>query len=406
MSLLLVADALAKVVTDVSVLPSEEVPIEATRGRILASAITALRTQPGFDASAMDGYAVRAEDAQQGAALDLIGESAAGHGYAGRVGKKEAVRIFTGAPVPDGADAVVIQENTRRDGNRVIVETAARLGQNIRGRGLDFAEGAEALTPGIVIGPRDIALAAAMNHPRLPVRRRPKVAILATGDELVLPGQAVGQDQIVASNNFAIRALVEAEGGEVLDLGIASDDFPALEAAIKRARMQKADILVTIGGASVGDHDLIQTALTREGMTLGFWKIAMRPGKPLLHGRLGLMHILGLPGNPVSSVVCGVLFLVPLLRTLLGRSDAALARRKAAFAAPWPANDLREDYIRARYSLDAASGIIKVAPLAPQDSSLVSVLQHADCLVIRPPFAPEAKPGDACEMIDLRAAGY
>jgi molybdopterin molybdotransferase len=406
MSLLPVAEALAKVVADVSILPSEEVPIEATRGRILASAITALRTQPGFDASAMDGYAVRAEDAQQGATLDLIGESAAGHGYAGRVGEKEAVRIFTGAPVPDGADAVVIQENTRRDGNRVIVETAARLGQNIRGRGLDFAEGAEALTPGIVIGPRDIALAAAMNHPRLQVRRRPKVAILATGDELVLPGQAVGQDQIVASNNFAIRALVEAEGGDVLDLGIASDDFPALEAAIKRARTQKADILVTIGGASVGDHDLIQTALTREGMTLGFWKIAMRPGKPLLHGRLGPMHILGLPGNPVSSVVCGVLFLVPLLRTLLGRSDAALARRKAVFAAPWPANDLREDYIRARYSLDEASGIIKVAPLAPQDSSLVSVLQHADCLVIRPPFAPEAKPGDACEMIDLRAAGY
>jgi molybdopterin molybdotransferase len=406
MSLLPVADALARVVDGVVTLPTVEVPIQAARGRVLASAITALRTQPGFDASAMDGYAVRAEDAKDGAVLDLIGESAAGHGYAGRVGEKQAVRIFTGAPVPDGADAVVIQENTRREGQRVVVESGVKSGANIRGRGLDFAEGVEALSPGSVIGPRDIALAAAMNHPRLPVRRRPKVAILATGDELVLPGEAIGQDQIVASNTFAIAALVEAEGGEVLDLGIASDDFPALEAAIRRARSEKADVLVTIGGASVGDHDLIQTALTREGMTLGFWKIAMRPGKPLLHGRLGGMHILGLPGNPVSSVVCGVLFLVPLLRTLLGRTDAMLARKRAAFASSWPANDLREDYIRARFVLDETSGIIKVAPLAPQDSSLVRVLQHADCLVVRPPFAPEAKPGDACEIIDLRAAGY
>jgi molybdopterin molybdotransferase len=406
MSLLPVADALAKVVDGVVTLPTVEVPIQAARGRVLASAITALRTQPGFDASAMDGYAVRAKDAGDGAVLDLIGESAAGHGYAGRVGEKQAVRIFTGAPVPDGADAVVIQENTRREGQRVIVESGVKSGANIRGRGLDFAEGVEALSPGSVIGPRDIALAAAMNHPRLPVRRRPKVAILATGDELVLPGEAIGQDQIVASNNFAIAALVEAEGGEVLDLGIASDDFPALEAAIRRARSEKADILVTIGGASVGDHDLIQTALTREGMTLGFWKIAMRPGKPLLHGRLGGMHILGLPGNPVSSVVCSILFLVPLLRTLLGRADPMLTRERSVFASSWPANDLREDYIRARFVLDDTSSIVKVAPLTPQDSSLVSVLQHADCLVVRRPFAPEAKPGDDCEIIDLRAAGY
>lgn len=406
MSLLPVADALAKVVAGVTPLPVETVPLHAARTRVLASGITALRTQPGFNASAMDGYAVRGQDAQEGAVLELIGESAAGHGYAGRVGENQAVRIFTGAPVPDGADTVVIQEQTRREGNQVIVEATAKHGQHIRARGLDFAEGKEALTPGTVIGPRDIALAAAMNHPRLPVHRRPKVAILATGDELVLPGQAIGENQIVASNNFAIRALVEAEGGEVLDLGIASDDFPALEAAIKRARAEKADVLVTIGGASVGDHDLIQTALTREGMRLGFWKIAMRPGKPLLHGRLGAMHILGLPGNPVSSVVCGVLFLVPLLRTLLGRSDAGPPRRKAVFARSWPANDVREDYIRARFLLDDTSDILKVEPLTLQDSSLVSVMQHADCLVIRPPFAPEAKAGETCEIIDLRTAGY
>jgi molybdopterin molybdotransferase len=406
MSLLPVADALAKVVAGVTPLPAETVPLYAARTRVLASGITALRTQPGFNASAMDGYAVRGQDAQEGAVLELIGESAAGHGYAGRVGENQAVRIFTGAPVPDGADTVVIQEQTRREGNQVIVEATAKPGQHIRARGLDFAEGKEALTPGTVIGPRDIALAAAMNHPRLPVHRRPKVAILATGDELVLPGQAIGENQIVASNNFAIRALVEAEGGEVLDLGIASDDFPSLEAAIKRARAEKADVLVTIGGASVGDHDLIQTALTREGMRLGFWKIAMRPGKPLLHGRLGAMHILGLPGNPVSSVVCGVLFLVPLLRTLLGRSDAGPPRRKAVFARSWPANDVREDYIRARFLLDDTSDILKVEPLTLQDSSLVSVMQHADCLVIRPPFAPEAKAGETCEIIDLRVAGY
>jgi molybdopterin molybdotransferase len=406
MGLLPVADALANVIAGVLPLGSEEVPLRAARGRVLAAPIIALRTQPGFNASAMDGYAVRAHDAVAGAVLDLIGEAAAGHGFAGRLGPGQAVRIFTGAPVPEGADAVVIQENTTRDGNRVTVEGSTKPGQNIRGRGLDFAEGIEALAAGTVIGPRDLALAAAMNHPRLPARRRPKVAILATGDELVLPGEAVGQDQIVTSNSFAIAALVEAEGGEVLDLGIASDDFHALEAAIRRARSEKADILVTIGGASVGDHDLIQTALTREGMTLGFWKIAMRPGKPLLHGRLGAMHILGLPGNPVSAVVCGILFLVPLLRTLLGRTATLLARRKATLAIDWPANDLREDYLRARFVLDASASVTKVAPLARQDSSLVSVMQHADCLVIRPPHAPAARVGDECEIIDLSAAGY
>ncbi|MDQ0393210.1 molybdopterin molybdotransferase MoeA [Labrys monachus] len=406
MALLPVADALAQILSGVTVLTEEQVPLGTARGRVLAASLPALRTQPGFDASAMDGYAVRAQDAVAGACLTLIGESAAGHGFDGRLGPGEAIRIFTGAPVPDGADAVVIQENTRREGDRVTIEMGAVAGRNIRRRGLDFIEGAASLAAGSLLGPRDMALAAAMNYPAVPVRRRPKVAILATGDELVLPGEAVGRDQIVTSNSFALAALVEAEGGEVLDLGIAPDDFPALEAAIRRARDERVDVLITIGGASVGDHDLIQTALTREGMTLGFWKIAMRPGKPLLHGRLQGMHILGLPGNPVSAVVCGILFLAPLLRALLGRIDAAVPRRRAVFATAWPANDLREDYLRARFVADGESGPPRVVPSTPQDSSLVGVLQQADCLVIRPPHAPAAKAGDACEIIDLRAAGY
>ena len=405
MALLPVAEALAQVLAPARTLPAENVALAQARGRVLAAPITALRTQPGFAASAMDGYAVRAADASAGATLRLIGESAAGHGFAGRLEAGEALRIFTGAPVPAGADAVVIQENTRREGDLVVIETAAQSGQHIRGAGLDFRSGDAALLPGLRLGPRDLALAAAMNHAALPVTRRPKVAVLATGDELVSPGGEVGPDQIVTSNSWAIAALAEAEGAEVFDLGIARDTMESLDAAFGRARNLGADILVTIGGASVGDHDLVQKALRAAGMQPGFWKIAMRPGKPLMHGALGETHVLGLPGNPVSAVVCGVLFLVPLIRALLGRADVNLPRRRARLARPWPANDLREDYLRATLTLDEEGGLPDVAPFALQDSSLVSVLQQADCLVVRPPFAPASAAGEVCEIIDLRQAG-
>ena len=406
MSLVPVEEALALVLAKVEPVGNETVPLARAHGRVLAQPVVALRTQPPFDASAMDGFALRSMDAVKGKSLTLAGESAAGRAFDDEVARGQAVRIFTGAPVPSGADAVLIQEQARRRGDAVVVEALVKPGQNIRPRGLDFREGDVALTPPLLLGPRDLALAAAANHPELVVRRRPKLALLATGDEIVQPGAPIGPSQIVASNNYALAAMAEAEGAIVIDLGIAGDDFDALAEAIGRARDAGADILVTIGGASVGEHDLVQAALAREGMELGFWRIAMRPGKPMMHGRLGPMHILGLPGNPVSAVVCGILFLVPLIRALLGRDDVRLPRGRARFAVPWPANDLREDYLRATMMLGDDGSTALVTPFAVQDSSMVSVLQQAQCLVIRAPHAPAAEPGDACEIIDLRAAGY
>jgi molybdopterin molybdotransferase len=405
-TLLSVQDALAQVLAGAEPVGTERVALPAGLGRVLAAPVVAQRTQPGFDASAMDGYAVRAANAGESARLRVVGEAAAGHAFEGAVEDGQAVRIFTGAPVPAGADAVLIQENATREAGHVTVNVAPRAGQNIRRRGLDFEAGHLALDPGLRLGPRDLAFAAASNHGELTVRRRPLVAILATGDESIAPGGVPGPFATVASNNFALAAIVAVEGGDVLDLGIAGDDLTSLEGAIRRAREAGADILVTIGGASVGDHDLVQAALAREGMTLGFWRIAMRPGKPMMHGRLGAMHILGLPGNPVSAVVCGILFLVPLLRALTGRRDLAPERLIGRFAVPWPANDHREDYLRASSSLDPDTGAIMVTPFRMQDSSLVRVLHEARCLVVRPPDAPAAGVGEICEVIDLAALGY
>lgn len=395
-----VAEALSRVLAGAEPLPAERVPLAAARGRVLAEPLVALRTQPGFDGSAMDGYAVRAAEAAAGTRLPVRGESAAGHRHAGPLGPGEAIRIFTGAPLPEGADAVLVQENARREGDTITVETAPRAGAHIRRRGLDFREGEPGLPAGLLLGPRDLALAAAMGHPALPVRRRPRVAILATGDELVLPGQDPGPDGVVASNSFALAALAEQEGAEPIDLGIAPDSLDALEAAIRRARDTAADVLVTIGGASVGDHDLVQSALRREGMDLGFWRIAMRPGRPVMHGRLGPMHILGMPGNPVSAIVCGVLFLLPLLRALQDRTPAVLPRVPARLAVDLPANDAREDYLRATRD-DAGA----VTPFSVQDSSMLRLLREADCLLVRASHAPASPAGETCEVLDLRAAG-
>jgi molybdopterin molybdotransferase len=354
----------------------------------------------------MDGYAVRAGDcALPLAKLKIIGESAAGRAFAGTLGAGQAIRIFTGAPIPEGADAVVIQEDTQREGDTVAVAAAAKPGDNIRPAGLDFAEGAVLLRAGTRLTPRGVALAAAAHHPDLWVRRRPRVAILATGDELVAPGEKLGPSQIVASNNYFIAGLVEACGGAALDLGIAIDEPASLAAKIADAREARADVLVTLGGASVGDYDLVQKALTDAGMELGFWRIAMRPGKPLMHGRLAGLRVLGLPGNPTSSAVCGVLFLRPLLRALLGDPTASDdPSEPARLAAPLPANGVRQDYMRARLTRDADGQWLATA-LPDQDSSLVKMLALADGLIVRPIGAPPAPVGAACRVIPLGGMG-
>ena len=398
-----VPQALARVLASApQPLPAETVPLARAAGRTLAHDLAATRTQPPFPASAMDGYAAIAADiASVPAKLKLIGASAAGHGFAGKIARGETVRIFTGAPVPQGADVVAIQEDTEVDGDIITVLQSDPAGRNIRKAGLDFATGEVLLHKGRRLGPCELALAAAMNHGVLDVTRKPRVALLATGDELVQPGQNPGPDQIVASNTFAVWAYAEAAGAEVIDLGIAADNFAALEAAINAARDAKADVLVTLGGASVGDHDLVQTALTREGMELGFWKIAMRPGKPLMHGRIGDMRILGLPGNPVSAIVCGVLFLVPLIRALSGDPDAGRDRSEAAIlGCDLKANDQRQDYLRATLA-PGGDGLPVASPFGRQDSSMLRVLAQSECLVIRDAHAGEAKKGDACRVVRL-----
>jgi molybdopterin molybdotransferase len=396
-----VADALSAVLTGADALPEEMVALDACHHRVLARDVAALRSQPPQAMSAMDGYAVRAADASRaGARLKVIGEVAAGSPFEGSLREGEAVRIFTGGVIPDGANAVVIQEDTVRDGDRIDVTEAAVPGRHIRRAGVDFSEGDALLRAGRRLTERDLALAAGMNHAQLPVRRRPKVAVLATGDELVMPGSRPGPGQIVYSNGYALQALARAEGADTIDLGLAADTLQSTADGIRRARETGADILVTIGGASVGDHDLVKQSLQAEGMTMAFWRIAMRPGKPMMHGRLGAMRVIGLPGNPVSSYVCGFLFMVPLIRALSGRADVQHRTEAAVLGRDLPANDIREDYLRARLE-DRADGIPVVTPVDNQDSSLLANLAAARALVIRSPFAPEAKAGSPCLILKL-----
>nr|WP_210261024.1 gephyrin-like molybdotransferase Glp [Enterovirga sp. DB1703] len=381
---------------------AERVGIEAAAGRTLAGDLAALRTQPPFAASAMDGYAVRAADlAALPARLRVVGRSVAGRGHAGRVGAGEAVRIFTGAPIPEGADAIVIQEDTDLGQSEVEIRAAAAAGRFIRPAGLDFRAGDVLIRAGERIDARRLALAAAMGHPELPVRRKPRVAILATGDELVRPGEPAGPDQIVASNPYALRAIVERAGGEAIDLGIARDTLEDLQRAIGAARDVRADLLVTLGGASVGEHDLVQTALAQGGMELGFWRVALRPGKPLMHGRLGPMLLLGLPGNPVSSIVCGILFVAPAIRALLGDPRAGEDPSEAGILGrDLPANDTRQDYMRAKLER-APEGELVATPEQRQDSSMLATLAASEALVVRTPHAPAAKAGERCRLIRL-----
>ncbi|MHC2619020.1 molybdopterin molybdotransferase [Bradyrhizobium huanghuaihaiense] len=401
MALMPVSDALAAVLAGAEPLPEETVPLDQAYHRVLARDIAARRTQPPQAMSAMDGYAVRTADAATiDSQLTVIGEVAAGRPFAGSVGAGEAVRIFTGGVVPAGADAVVIQEDTVADGKRITIKEAAIPGRHIRRAGVDFAEGDVLLRKGARLTERDLALAAGMNHPHLPVQRRPKVAILATGDELVMPGATPGPGQIVYSNGYALHALARQEGADTVDLGVAADTLEATAAGIRRARESGADILITSGGASVGDHDLVQQALKAEGIAMSFWKIAMRPGKPMMHGRLGAMRVIGLPGNPVSSYVCAFLFMVPLIRALSGRSVIHHRREHAVLGRDLNANDQREDYLRTRLER-RDDGTLMALPVNHQDSSLLANLAAAQALLVRAPFAPKAEAGSPCEVLLL-----
>jgi molybdopterin molybdotransferase len=399
--MLSVAQARARILTDVAKdRPAEAVALERAFGRTLARDLAAKRTQPPKAVSAMDGYAVRARDlAELPVKLKQIGESTAGHGFSGSLGPKETVRIFTGAPVPDGCDTILIQENARVEAGFVEPLETVASGRHIRAKGIDFTEGEILLAAGTRLCASNVALAAAMNYAEVAVIRRPRVGILATGNELVRPGETVGADQIVASNSIAIAALVEAAGGEPRDLGIARDDLGALEKGIGGAHA--ADVLVTLGGASVGDFDLVKPALARQGMELSFWRIAMRPGKPVIHGRLGPMIILGLPGNPVAAFVAGIVFLVPLVRALCGDPDASREQSEPAMlGAAQRGNDSRQDYLRATLR-PSETGLPVATPFEIQDSSLLRILAQSQCLIVREPHATPAAAGDLCRIIRL-----
>lgn len=398
MALIPVAEALAKVVEGLAPLEAEPVALGDACGRVLAEDLAARITQPPFDASAMDGFALRAEDVRTlPAKLEVIGEALAGSGFTGEVMRGQAVRIFTGAPVPKGADTVVIQEDADLTGTIVTVREA-EAGRHIRPRGQDFRKGEVLLRKGTRLGPRELMLAAAMNHAELPVRRRPKVAVLSTGDEVVPPGSEPNEDQIVASVAVGLVALIEAQGGEAMSLGIAKDT-PESIVTLARAGTA-ADILVTIGGASVGERDLVSAALRSEGFDLLFQKIAMRPGKPLLYGRMGTQRVLGLPGNPVSAFVSALVFLLPMLRALLGVEAASRGLSEAVLEGAVSANGPREHYLRA-VSDWTASGERLVRPLPAQDSSLMADFARADCLIVLAPNAPALKSGERVSILPL-----
>ena len=398
MALISVAEALDHVLAHAAPLPPEQVPLDDALGRVLAADLKALRTQPPADVSAMDGYAARASDvANVPVQLTVIGEVAAGRPFTATVGAGEAARIFTGGVIPAGADTIVVQEIAERAGDAVTVLKPVSKGRHIRRQGLDFRRGDTLFAAGRRLSARDLALLAGMNHPIVPVHRRPKVALFATGDELVPPGAEPGPGQIVYSNGFALAALAQEEGAAVVDLGLVEDKLEPTIATVRAAREGAADILLTTGGASVGEYDLVHKAFAAEGMNLSFWKVAMRPGRPLMHGRLGGMQVLGLPGNPVSAYVCAFLFLVPLIRRMSGRSDLAMPTDSAVLGADLAENDERADYLRATLQENSEGRI--ATPFAVQDSSMMVPLAKADCLIIREPYAPASAAGSRCVIV-------
>src|SRR5579862_6576885 len=392
-----VKEALARLLAPIETLPTEQVSIADAVGRVLAEDVAARRTQPPFAVSAMDGYAVRAADvASVPASLRIVAEIPAGAGFGGVVGAGEAARIFTGAPLPEGADAIVIQEDTVRDGDRVEVKEGAARGRYVRRAGLDFADGDVLLKAGTRLSPRHIGLAAAMNRPWLFVHRRPRIGILSTGDEIVMPGDPIGPHQIVSSNALALCAFVTACGGVPVLVGNAPDDPDALRAIAAAAR--GVDLFVTTGGVSVGEHDLVRDVLSADGLAIDFWEIAMRPGKPLMFGQYRNTPMLGLPGNPVSTLVCSLLFLKPALEKLSGMPDDPEPPFTARLGAAVRQNDRRQDYLRARL-VRAADGVLEAVPFEVQDSSMMRPLAAADCLVMRPPHAPALPAGSDVPII-------
>lgn len=373
-------------------LPTEEVPLTEAAGRVLAAEVTATRDQPPFAASSMDGYAIKAPEAEEHVQLKVIGEAAAGHRFEGRVGAGQAVRIFTGAPIPEGADFVVIQEDVTRQGDVITITDAPGPKDNIRPAGGDFTHGTP-LTAPRVLGPQDIALLASMNIARVPVVRKPVIALISTGDELVFPGESPGPDQIIASNTFGLKAMLEANGAVARILPIARDTLSSLRMAFDLTK--GADLIVTVGGASVGDHDLVADAASDAGLERSFYKVAMRPGKPLMAGRMGDAAMVGLPGNPVSAMVCGQVFLLPMLRQMLGLPDVVPSLLSAPLAAPLPANGPREHYMRARIE----GGVITA--FDRQDSALLTVLAQANALLVRPPHDPERTAGEPVNYLPI-----
>jgi molybdopterin molybdotransferase len=399
--MLAVEEAHARIVAAFAPLPGEWVHLAAAAGRVLTQDLIAERDQPPADTSAMDGYAVRAADLASGkATLRLIGSAPAGGSYDQELASGETVRIFTGGLLPRGADAVALQENAQADGDRVRIEGSIEPGTFVRPAGLDFQRGEGTLPAGRRLTARDIGLAAALNRAWLPVRRRPRVALLATGDELVLPGQPLARSQIVSSNTVALAAMVRQWGGEPLDLGIARDRPDSLAEASEQLR--GVDLVVTMGGASVGERDLVREVLGEHGLAVDFWQIAMRPGKPLMFGRLHGVPLLGLPGNPVSAGVCAVLFVRAAVCVLLGL-DPAPPEVPAVLGAPLDANDRRQEYLRASMFW-RDDGRLEAVPAARQDSSMLAVFARADCLIKRAPFAPPMPRGAAVSVLPLRTA--
>jgi len=397
--MLSVVEAHARVIAAFSPVPAETVSIADAAGRVLAAGPKARLTQPPADLSAMDGYAVRAEDVPAApTTLTQVGEAPAGGSYDHALKPGEAVRIFTGGPLPMGADSIVIQEDTRADGRKITILEAPKIGRHIRKAGLDFSAGDAPFPAGHALTTRDVALLAAMNLPWLSVHRRPRVAILSTGNELVLPGEPIGRNQIISSSGIAVAALVRAWGGDPTVFDIARDETAIIEEAIVAGAQH--DVLITLGGASVGDHDLVQASLKAQGFAMDFWRIAMRPGKPLMFAAKDRARVLGLPGNPVSTMVCALLFLKPAMERMTGQAGALPATVSARLAVDVKENDQREDYVRS-LARRQADGSLVVEPHRVQDSSMLSVLAWSNALLVRPPHDRARKAGEIVQVIDL-----
>ncbi|WP_072572209.1 gephyrin-like molybdotransferase Glp [Granulibacter bethesdensis] len=397
-----VEEARARILASVSPTMAETVSIAEAHGRVLAVNVQARVTQPPHDVSAMDGYAVRCADAIADARLTVIGAAPAGHPFSGKVETGQAVRLFTGSVVPQGADTILLQEEAQRQDDIVIPAETVRPDRHIRRQGQDFTVDQTVLESGRILTARDIGLAAAANIPWLAVHRRPRVAVLATGDEIALPGEPLPPGGIVSSNSHMLAAMIRAAGGDPILLPLSGDDSDTIRVRAEAAT--KSDLLITIGGASVGDHDLVRSALGEHGgLTLDFWKIAMRPGKPLMHGQLAGTPLIGLPGNPVSAYVCALLFVLPALEVLRGLPASSLRTQPARLAAPLRANDHRTDFMRGIVTQTESGPVVEAFPV--QDSSMLSTLARANALIMRPPHAPQAATGEIVSVLPLDSAG-